>query len=486
VDDDPGHILEIVKANAKTSWKYSGVEAAAEQLGSTPGYIQSVLDRFEEDEGSVDVEAFPLAAGEAIPAQTLPGWLIKPLPKKTRGRWPSGAKSPSWFRRISQCQRNHAQRYRYKRPDPSGLDAIIGNAIHGAFQDAARLRQSKRKGVPQFAGREELLFLLEKQPEVVHDRGTEVLKRSRDIIEGMDRTLDLRNAWAAEFVWSFHASAGFLVAGIADLVNVETDPRNPSGPPDRVVVVDYKTGPGSVPSKEELRADPQACLELIWARRYWPNAKRVQFRIWNVQQNQMVTIDWDHEIERVTLSFVRACAHLWTHKVENANVTPKCRWCPYRSDCKDYQQELNAEAYRPKDSLETKEIDELMEVHYRSRLVADIADTRRIDAGNLIMEKLAPGQKNYRSNRFLALKKSRKVETFTSVSDTLFRLSEATGVDLGRILDAVTTIGPKKIRAWVYTLPVDKQAVAAEMIEALTQRRSSPAWIEVRDQGALF
>jgi hypothetical protein len=486
VDDDPGHILEIVKANAKAPWKYSGVEAAAEQLVSTPGYIQSVLDRFEEDASAVDVEAFPLAAGEAIPTQQLPGWLTKPLPKKTRGRWPSGAKSPSWFRRISQCPRNHAQRYRYKRPDPSGLDAIIGNAIHGAFQDAVRLRKTRRKGTPQYAGREELLFLLETQPEVVHDRGTEVLKRARDIIEGMDRTLDLRHAWEAEFTWSFHASAGFLVAGIADLINVEFDPRNPQGPEERVVVVDYKTGPGAVPSQEELRADPQACLELIWARRFFPRAKRVQFRIWNVQQNQMVTIDWDHEIERVTLSFVRACWHLWCHKVEKANVTRKCRWCPYRSDCKEYQQELNAEAYRPKDSLETKELDELMAVHYHSKLIADIAETRRMDAGNLIMGKLAPGQKNYRSNRFLALKKTRKNESFPSVSDTLFKLSEATGTDLGRILDAVTTIGPKKIKAWVYTLPVDKQAVAAEMIAALLQTRRSAPWIEVHDRGALF
>jgi RecB family exonuclease len=477
VDEDPGHILEVIE-------EAKDLATAAEKLGCTPEYLQSVVDRFEP--ASVDVEAFPLAAGEAIPTQQLPAWLTKPLPKKTRGRWPGGAKSPSWFKRISQCARNHSQRYRHKRPDPSGLDAIVGNALHGAFQDAARIRMAKRRGAPAHAGQEELLFHLEKQPEVVHDRGTEVLKRCRRVIEDMEAPLELSNVWAAEFVWSFNASAGFLIAGIADLILVDLHPHNPNGAPELVVVVDYKTGPAQVPSQEDLRSDPQACLELIWARRYFHNAKRVQFKIWNVGQNQQVTIDWDHEIERSTLSFVRACWHVWTQGTETANVTPACRWCPYRSDCKAYTQTLNAEAYRAKDSLEEKELDELVEIHYRARMVADLADTRRKDAAALILGKLAPGQTKYRSHRFLVLRKTRKNESFPSVSDLLFQISEAAGINLGRIMDACTSIGPQKIKTWLKTLPKEKHELASKVVEAHRQRRSSPPWVEVREKDALF
>jgi RecB family exonuclease len=479
VEEDPGRYLEMIAACATR-------EEAALKLGCSTEYLQAISDRYEEAPGAMDVEDFPLGAGEAIPVNVLPDFLHTPLPKdaKARGRWPGGAKSPSWFKRISWCPRNHACRYRHKRPDPSGLDAIVGNAIHGALQDAALYRLYKRSGVPMRAGAEELLYHLERQPEVVHDRGTEVLKRARLIIENMADPVVLSNVWAAEFVWSFNASAGLLIAGIADLILVYLDPHNPTGPPLNVIVVDYKTGPGHVPDKEELRSDPQACLQLIWAKRFFHGAKRVQFRLWNVAQNQSVTIDWDHEIERATLSYVRACWNVWTKKDERANVTPRCRYCPYRSDCKAYQQTLNAEAYRSKESLEDKEIDELMEIYYRCRVIGDLAETRRKDVAALIMGMLAPGQKSFRSSRFLALKKSRKVDTFPSVSDTLFKVGETSGVPLDSLLDACTSLGDgRKLKTFIRTLPDAKRKQTEEIVNALKQKRSSPPWIEVRESG---
>jgi hypothetical protein len=275
-----------------------------------------------------------------------------------------------------------------------------------------------------------------------------------------------------------------LVAGIADLIVVFPDPVNPvTGPPQLVVVVDYKTGPGQVPSKEDLAADPQACLELIWARRYFRTAKRVQFHIWNVTQNQRVTIDWDHQIEQATLAFVRACRHTWDQKIERAHVTRDCRYCPYRTDCKAYTQSLMAESYRPTEgALDMKEIDELAEIHHRAKRVLDLSETRKKDAGKLILEKLGPLQTRHRTGRFLVMRKTRKLETFPSVSDTVYKLSEATGVDAGRILDSCTSLGDgRKLKAWVQTLPETKQKIAADLIEVLKQKRSSPPWIEVRE-----
>jgi hypothetical protein len=476
VDGDPGHILEIVKTS-------KSLEEAAEKLGSTPEYLQSVMDRYEPAEDDVDIEAFPLAAGEAMPVRPLPAWLSKPFPKnaKSRSRWPSGGKSPSWFKKMARCARQHAQRYRYKKPDPSGLDAIIGNAIHGAFQDAAIYRMIKRAGVPMRASKGELLYHLERQPEVIHDRGTEVLRRAAEVIEAMEVDLDLNNVWGAEFVWSFHASAGLLIAGIADLILVFPDPHNPGGPPELVVVVDYKTGPGQVPSQAELRDDPQACLQLIWAKRFFQGAKRVQFMLWNVGQNERVPIDWDHQLERTTLAFVRACFHQWSQKYEKATVKASCKYCPYRSDCKAYNSTLQKEVYRAKERLEDKSIEELVEINYESRKIAEIAEQRKADSADLIMEKLGPFKRKYATGRFTAYRKTRKLTSYSSTSDLLFKLCESSGVDLGRILDTCTSLGSKKLKTFLGTLPEDKQKLAKELVKSMEQQRTSNPWVEVRE-----
>lgn len=489
MDGDPGHILEIIGLS-------KDLEEAADKLGCTADYLRTVQELYGGGEEAaeaveaIDVGEFQLASNEAMPASsTLPKCITDPIPKSwlVRGRWPGGAKSPSWFKMLSSCPRKHAKRYRYKVPDPSGLDAIVGNALHGANHFAALLRKHGRRGVPSMAGAEELLWHLEHQPEVVHDRGTEVIKRCREVILGMERPLELGNVWGSEFLWSFHASPGLLVAGIADLILVYPDPRNPSGPPALVVVVDYKTGPGRIPSPEELRSDPQACLELIWAKRFFRDAQRVQFKLWNITQNQEVAIDWDYAMEQHTLAFARAAFHAWTQKVETPNVTRDCRYCPYRQDCKGYKKTLQAENYRPKEAIENMEIDALIAEYHHLKMVNDLADTRRKDIGRVLLSQFGPGQTKYQSNRFSCLRRTRKVEAFSSVSDTIFKLAEATGVGLGRILDLCTSLGDgKKLEAWIQTLSPDQQRFAKDIANADKQTRSSPPWIEVRERDALF
>ena len=298
------------------------------------------------------------------------------------------------------------------------------------------------------------------------------------------KPLELGNVWGAEFLWSFHVSAGAMVAGIADLIDVHLDT---TGAPDTVLVVDYKTGPGQVPSEEELGNDPQACLELIWARRYFHNAKRVQFQIYNVLLDQRVTIDWSQELEWATLAFVRACWRTWSLKNEKAQTNGTCKWCAYRSDCKGFTKDLQDQAFKSEESLEGKSIDQLMEISHRSKIIEDLAHSRRTDANALIMEKMGTLQKSHQGARFRATKTSRKVVSYPNVSDIAFRLAESTGADARGILDSCASYGEgKKLKTWVNTLPEEKRDIAKTVLEAAKEERSSRPYIIVKETGGAF
>jgi hypothetical protein len=492
-------MLDVVRESAS-------LEDASAKLGATPEYLQAMVERYapEQDPGEIDVEAFPLGASvqetseraksaidqviHRIPAQhqNIPPHIL-PVPKKVRTRWPGGAWSPSRFKKLAMCARNHMQKYGpLKRPDPMGLDAMVGNAWHGAAQDAGALRLAKRKGVPLVAGREELLYLLEHQPEVVHDHGTEVLKRARDITLNMEKPLHLGNVWAVEFCWSFHISPGFLVAGYADLIEVFLDPRDPAKIT-LVRITDYKTGPGQVPSSEDLRHDPQATLELIWGRRFFRTAQRVQFRLWNVNLNQEASIDWDQELEDLTLGFARASKHSWGKQIKTATVGNHCKYCPYRSDCKGYNEFLQKETFKRHDAdIADMSLEDQIEQYYRYKLMADMADQRRKDFAGLILPKFGMLQKSHKTDRFTAIKKSRTNESIGDAADTLMKMSELTGINLFSLINACSSLNVDKLKAWIQTQPEHKQEIAMALLKAQSQRRSSTPWLEVRRKKPLF
>lgn len=445
---------------------------------------------------------FALGSGEAIPQEIRPPWLLRPPPKKRPFAWPSGAKSPSFFRLAGTCLRRHAQRYRYKRADPPGLEGIVGSAVHGAIEDAANIRMfpgRRGRGIPSTATSDELLYLLEFQRESIRQNldvieapksysivTAEVLARSRQIIAQLE-PIDLSNLWidpsngkgGAEYIWQYLESSNLLIAGIADLIQIQPNPANPAGAPLQVTITDWKTGPGKIPTQRELELDPQACLQLIWARRAFPATPTIRFRLWNLSQNARVEIDWSPGIEEITRSFVRSCWNLWITKVEDASTGSHCPHCPYRMDCKAYQEELRKATFHPPvGSLDQFSMPKLIEERYRAWTLEKLADRRRKDCDKLIMKGLG-GKKDYRHGRFVARRKSRRNSSFRDEGLLLERLSIMSGVDQQKLVSSLCEVRKGKLEDWIKTLPAKQQKRALELMDEHQTLTESRPWIEV-------
>jgi hypothetical protein len=447
-------------------------------------------------------DEFALGTGEVAVVDNLPPWLAgKKLPKKRPFNWPGGAKSPSWFSRMAKCPRNHAQKYRHRRADPSGVDALIGTLIHGALEDAGNIRLNGRfKNVPSKVGPEEVLALLEHQPEAVRQgteliegeeafllATTEVLTRARAVANSMI-PIDLSNIWAAEYIWSFQASAQTKCAGIADLVQVQPDPRGDRLPPIEVVVSDYKTGAMQEPNRETLSQDPQACLQLIWARRNWPTAARVRFQLINVTTGFRNWVDWSPQLEENMLAFARSCVNRWHAKDETALVdTPKCTYCPYRNDCKAYSKELNKAVYKSYEGLEDMDLQQLARLYRELKVVEDLASKRRSDLKALILAQFPSDKKKLEVTGGLEVsKRTRSTTSWRSVSGVLTGLAEQTGQDLSSLIDDTCSITKSKIDGLVKALPADRQDAAKSWLEEMSARGSTLPWIEVREKSPAF
>lgn len=444
-------------------------------------------------ESPVDLDEFPLAGSEAIHTETRPWWLVESPPAKLTARqkfhkWPKGAWSPSRFKVMKQCPRRMQKKYgKDKIPDPTGLDGLVGNAFHGAAEDAGRRRlgYGRRAPPPRIASPAELMHLLEYQKEVVTDEGTEVLARARDLAKAVDPGIDFGNLWSVEHVWSFPITPAFFAAGIADMIQLVPGP-DPSVP-SQVIIVDYKTGPGQLPTHKDLKRDPQAVLQLIWGTRCWPQS-RITFKIWNVLRGEKIEIDYDPEDEQVMLAFTRGCLNMWSTGFAQGNPgTPHCKHCPYRSDCPDYRAFAQGEGLRiTAGSLESLSIPELIFEYKRSQALAVLNDTRRKDCGALLIERIPKGQKSYMTANLRATKKTRRSGAFHAPVSLIEKISSVTGTDARRLTEKLMKIGSRKLQDFVGTVPIHLRPEVEALVDEHQSLNESKPWIEVRETEPLL
>lgn len=450
-------------------------------------------------------EEWGLGSGDALTNDELcrPPWLSVLPPKKRPFKWPSGGKSPSWFKKIAACQLQHAHRYRRRLKDPTGLLGAVGNVIHGAIEDAAniRARPGRRGQIPLTAGPRELLYLLELQADAVRQDlnviegeqasiivTSEVLARAREIVSAL-QPIDLSNLWVeprtgkagSEFIWSFHITPQFVVAGIADLIQAVPDPKNFNAPPTRVIVSDWKTGLGQMPSREELALDAQAGLQLCWARRAFPRTPRIQFRLVNLALRKEVWVDWTPGLDQLVLSFARSCWHIWQLKQEDARVGTHCAYCPYRESCGPYEKYLRDSSFMPAVSLEGMDTSALVHAWHRAKIVSALSETRRIDAGKRLLEKMGR-QKTYRAGNLMARKKSKRVPQYRDEAGLMIELAEQTGTSLEAVINNACQLRKKGLEGWIKTLPVTKQKIARDLIDQHQSLNHTPPWIEVSEK----
>ena len=443
--------------------------------------------------------------GSIVPHYPRPPWLSKPPPKKKKFDWPDGGKSPSWITRIATCQLEHANQYRHKLPNPTGLDGVIGNVVHGTLEDAARIRAfpSGRGRIPSVVRPAELLHLLELQTDCVRQDlsvvegneaaaivTVEVMARSRAIIAALD-PISLGNIWinrrakrcGAEYVWQFPIDNQLLIAGVADLIQVQPDPTNPTDPnrpPLEVVITDYKTGYGQLPSHDELKMDVQAGLELCWARRAFPNTPRIRFRLFNLAHKESVYVDWTPGLDQIMLSFARACWNLWQFKDETPRVSSHCARCVYRGGCVAYEKHLKASAYRSPDSLEGKTMAELVQSYYAAKVTHDLSERRKSDASALLIQALGE-KKVYETGRFTLRKKRRKLPGFRDETALFQDLSKRCSIPMDTVLRSASQVKKSGLEGLLMALPAEKQAMARLLIEQHQTNNQTPYWIEVKE-----
>lgn len=434
------------------------------------------------------VALFDRSGSLALEAQSKPWWLTDPPPKKIKGQWPKGARSASWTKLAGLCLQRHAWKYRYRRPDPTGLDALIGSAIHGALEDAGRRRLRPAKpGLPRAASPDELLHLLEYQPEILEDPGTEAMRRSREVISSMPPA-NFDNVWAVEYLWQFSVTYNLRIAGYADLIQVVPDPRGIQFPPVMVVVTDYKTGMGQLPSREELEHDVQAGYYLAWARRQWPNTPKIRFRIWNVNLDKEIYADWTNHTEDLILSYARAAQHAWNAKRETPTVGQHCTYCPYRKECTAYTKYLNdakKALARSPEHLDNLGIEQLAPLYNEAKTLASLSETRRKDISERILELLG-NQSKYETQLVRIRKRSNSKTSYRSAANIVGALAEITGQSPGTLMDTVCSISLNKLNALVKSLSDDQLQRAQAMLEVnATQGRTSP-WVEVQEKEGVF
>lgn len=430
----------------------------------------------------VPAQEFALGA-EPEPASNLPPWLIQPPPEKRPFKWPDGAKSPTWFKKMGECPRAHAQRYRYYREDPQNMYAVVGTVIHGAIEDAVniRYRGGRRGQIPPKASPLELTHLLEHQKGAVrqfldvvrspdsHSIVTAaVLKACRAILAEVE-PIDLSNVWVdsrgnigCEYIWHYPISPGLHAAGVLDLIQVYSDPFTGE---QTVVISDWKTGPADLPTRKELAADPQANLQLAWARRAFPGAKRITFVIRNLTQKESVPLDWSPGLEETALAFARAAWARWNQKDESGVTGPHCSYCPYRSDCNPYLKFMKkSQVNEFARSLDKMTFGELALERYTAHSTLKISEKRKQDCDAILLPMLGEKTSELTPGGIEVSRRSTSAQVVENSSVLLRELSNLAGVPLEEVVSLCCNVQIDSIRSWVETLPHEKAAMAMNLL----------------------
>ncbi len=462
----------------------------------------------EEMDAPTDAETFALGVQGHLPEPPVQApWLSKRPPKKRPFVWPKGAKSPSWVARMARCPKQHAERYRNRREDPTGFDGVVGNVIHGALEDAVNIRLSritKNNPIPSSVSPPELLYLIELQAGAIRQDTSivegdpawsivtmEVLARAREIVSALP-TISLDNAWVdrngragAEYIWNFYATPQLQLAGIADLIQARYHPGADLYNPYEVVITDWKTGSEQLPTEAELRLDAQAQFQLAWARRAFPNTPRLAFRIWNLSHDKRIEVTWSPGLDDLAMSFARGCWNLWQSRNETAITGEHCAYCPYRADCNQYRGYLEKQGFKPPHHLANLSVAEAMRLNFDATKLKKLAEAQKKDTGKLI--KRAIGfRREHAAGLFVARKRTRKTERFRDESGLLQQLSDRAGVPLASLINTMCSIKEQELAGWVRTLPLAKQADVKASIEAHKLVGETAPWIEVKQKDPVF
>jgi hypothetical protein len=442
------------------------------------------------------LEAANPDAVSAVTDDTAAWWLREPPAKRKKKPWPKDVNaSPARIRTTYECLEKWHQRYREKRPDPPGPEAVVGKLVHGALEDAAARRVRRERKIPWIASTQELLHLLDHQPTQLLEEGESVtvnpgtFAEARELVAALPGQ-DFRFTWAVEHLWQLRVTHDLVVGGYIDRIDLLGDPERPT----TVLIPDYKSTQ-LVPSRDELAQDHQAGLYMAWAHRRWPECGDIRFLHDNVRHRKRVQIEWNQGLEDLHLAQARAAFGVWSIGDRTPSPGDACRRCPYRegdeghAPCMAYQQVLERTRFRAdreaKGGLERLSTEDLLVVYREASWSSRLQEDRRKAAGALLKVRLA-GQKSYRVGDLIAIQSRDTLRSFIGVDAMVDALTELSGVPRARIVADLFSVRVGRLDAWVKALPPEKKKLIEAALERHVDEFLGAPSLEVRRSQSMF
>lgn len=118
------------------------------------------------------------------------------------------------------------------------------------------------------------------------------------------------------------------VGGIFDLVLASADGR-------RVVIVDWKTGPGSFLGWRDAQRDPQVLLYLAAAASLWPDAEEIEIHlVWIGLDAEPTVVRWSLELDDAAVALARSAVRTIATATDwPANPGEACSRCNFHRYC---------------------------------------------------------------------------------------------------------------------------------------------------------
>lgn len=430
-----------------------------------------------------------------------PWWLTEePKPRK-KSDWPKRANGSPYKVKLAQtCMRKFTWRYNDRRPDPSGPFAIVGKLVHGTYQDAAIRRLNRTRSIPSVASVDELLFLLNFQTAQLANEGEpesvapQMLDEARKLIRDFG-PLELRFLYATEITITLQVTHSLLIGGRIDRVDLVGDPNNP----DIVVIYDYKTTL-TLMDDDDLWYEPQFGLYLAWARRRWPNAREIQFKLVNTRFAKAKTLYWTQALDDYHLAAAASAYALWRSGSTKATVGEHCKYCPFRDGdekfppCKAYQDELARTRYLEKPETEKADaaggldalsLPQLLRLYRSSQQAEKLHEERKSDLKAAILRKLG-NQTKFSYGDLSASVTRDRVRAYDAPWRLLNELSRISGVAPDLLLQDLFEPRVTRLDEWVEGLDEEKREKAEIQLERYQTLAQKKPKLTVRRNAAMF
>lgn len=370
--------------------------------------------------------------------------------------------SASRVRAYEQCPAAFRHRHVDGLPDPVGQAARVGVACHAALERAAAGRFDGVAEGPACAT-EALTHLATVDPTLLKGEAewaecAEVLKAGAPYEFG-EQLLE------PESTWELQLAPEVSARGIWDLTRLR---RLDGG----AEAVDYKCGPSVPLSREEAKYSPQVGLYLVALHEAYPDAPSWTCTLHYVRHGERVSVQWSPALDRYHRARALAVEQAWHTGYFPATPSERCRYCPFRTFCDDYQKTLkgaDAGAGVPEDPSD------LLEERIRVSGLLKLLEGRKKDLDAAIRG-LMGSQTGLETDEAVARLRSRRTKT---VSARFLPLAaEQLGKNVSEVVANLASVSATKAKA----LAGDNPELLALLDEHTTTKTAT--WLEVKERPA--